>query len=176
MKSDNDHDSDFFPDEGLPALAIFTFYYRNEGWLRSKGYLKEDLKLKRAGKTIHENLVKESQIIENIVDVPNSATFDVLGDSEKLEIRDNLGPMNRKRVPVLVYDNQGTLFRKMELNLDKNTDISVLYRSFQRSLKYLEQDYLQPSNQQIEAITHDGVRLQDLTNLDFDAVKGFYII
>lgn len=139
---------------------------------RSQGYLKEDLTPKRPRKLKQDNKVKE---ILN-VDRNFQGKIKIMNDPETLEIRDVITPGNRRRVPVFVYDIHGTLFKKMEINMDKSTDISILYRSFERILKFLDHDYLQSANQQIEAITHEGIHLQDLNNLDFDAVKRFNII
>jgi hypothetical protein len=171
MQSDRDQDSDFFPDEGLPALAIFTFHYRSESWLRAQGYIKEDMKQKR----YHKAKVNHSDLIDDSKNLPLLILDGVLGGSEKLEISDVLGPVTRRRVPVFIYDIHGTLFKKMALNIDKKADISILYGSFQRILHFLQNDYLQSSNQQIEAVTADGTHHQDLNNLDFDAIKGFYV-
>jgi hypothetical protein len=173
MQSDCDQ---FFPDEGLPALAIFTFHYRSEAWLRSKGYIKVDQKQRRSHKAKPDHKEKETYLIDGSDNILNSTLSEVLGDPEKLEIRVNFGPVNRRRVPVFIYDIHGTLIKKMALNIDRNDDVSKLYLSFQRILRFIQHDYVQQSNQQIEAVTDDGTHHRDLTNLDFDAVKGFYII
>ena len=170
MKSHTDHDTDFFPDEGLPALAIFTFHYRDTSWMRSEGLLKEDLKQKRSFKTMENN--KSPQIYRKDFDQEFQST-DTLVTFKSAE---NLGPVNRRRVPVLVYDTQGVLLRKLAINFDKNADISIVHRSFQIITRFLENQCRWKDNPQIEAINHDGLNIQCLKTLEFDTIKEFRII
>ena len=140
IQQESDMEEEDVPDEGLPALSILCFHYRDESWLRSSGVLRgknpyaSSLKsmLSTPGtlnsRLMSTNSYKESDDLLSIGDCkplsPLLRPIDLLLSCKQI----------RRRVPVSV-DFQSCKGKSGYISIDKNTSMNRIQLSIKGLLE-----------------------------------------
>lgn len=114
----DDESNDWVPDEGLPAIAVLTFHYRDEFFLRSHGLGSEKVQP-------DETRIGTAKEIE-------SKQIDHLEPRAKIMASAHL---NRKRIVVHFFrDSSSLVFQDACISIDRDSGYDVMARSIQQLL------------------------------------------